>query len=93
MHLLIEVYAPKFGNKTLGRCGELELNNLKLSKSAWSGFCGDGTKSKLYDPDLHMGDSKAKVKENENKGERKKSSEVDSKKILIRISKDERRRL
>lgn len=60
MHTLIEVYAPKFGKKTLGRCGELELGShrisdelegLKLSKSAWSGFSGDGTMAKLYDPD------------------------------------------
>jgi hypothetical protein len=60
MHSLAEVYAPKFGQKTLGRCGELELGShriseelksLELSKSAWSGFCGDGTMAKLYDPD------------------------------------------
>jgi hypothetical protein len=60
MHSLVEVYASKFGKKTLGRCGELELGShriseelkgLKLSKSAWSGFCGDGTMAKLYDPD------------------------------------------
>ena len=60
MHTLVEVYASKFGKKTLGRCGELELGShriseelkgLKLSKSAWSGFCGDGTMAKLYDPD------------------------------------------
>jgi hypothetical protein len=62
MHSLVEVYAPKFGKKTLGRCGELELGThrisqelkgLKLSKTAWSGFSGDGTMAKLYDPDQH----------------------------------------
>jgi hypothetical protein len=60
MHSLVEVYAPKLGKKTFGRCGELELGShrisnelkdLKLSKSAWSGFCGDGIMAKLYDPD------------------------------------------
>lgn len=60
MHSLVEVYAPRFGKKILGKCGELELGShrisdelkdLELSKSAWSGFCGDGTMAKLYDPD------------------------------------------
>ncbi len=60
MHSLIEGRASKFGQKMWGKCGELELGshrisdelkNLKLSKSARSGFCGENTMSKLYDPD------------------------------------------
>jgi hypothetical protein len=61
MHTLVEVNAPKFGKKSLGRCGKLELGShriseelkeLRMSKAAWSGFCGDGTMAKLYDPDI-----------------------------------------
>ena len=60
MHTLIEGQAGKYGQKILGRCGELELGShrisdelktLELSKSAWSGFCGESTMSKLHDPD------------------------------------------
>jgi hypothetical protein len=60
MHALAEGRAAKFGQKMLGKCGELELGShrisdelkaLELSKSAWSGFCGEGAMSKLYDPD------------------------------------------
>lgn len=60
MHTLIEGRAAKFGQKMWGKCGELELGShrisdelkdLGLSKSAWSGFCGEGAMSKLYDPD------------------------------------------
>ena len=60
MHTLIEGRARKYGKNMLGRCGELELGshkiseelkNLKMSKSAWRGLSGEGTMSKLHDPD------------------------------------------
>ncbi|MBW1855431.1 MAG: hypothetical protein JRJ00_12265 [Deltaproteobacteria bacterium] len=60
MHTLIEGRAAKFGQKILGKCGELELGshrisdelrNFKMSKSSWIGFSGENTMSKLYDPD------------------------------------------
>ena len=31
MHSLVEGYAPKFGKKTFGRCGELELGSHRIS--------------------------------------------------------------
>lgn len=61
MHTLVEVFAPKFGKKTLGKWGELELGShriseelksLKLNGSSRIGFCGDGTMAKLHDPDI-----------------------------------------
>jgi hypothetical protein len=61
MHTLIEGRADKFGQKMWGKCGELELGshrisdeirNLKLSKSARSGFSGEGAMSKLYLPNM-----------------------------------------
>jgi hypothetical protein len=60
LHSLIEGLAPKTGQKILGRCGKLELGShlisrelesLKPNQTAWSGTYGEGTMSKLYDPD------------------------------------------
>lgn len=62
MHTLVEVLSAKYGKKSLGKFGELELGShrisnelkqLKLKKTAWSGFCGDSTMSKLHDPDQY----------------------------------------
>ena len=70
MHTLIEGCAAKFGQKILGRCGELELGshrisdelrNLKMSKSSWLGFSGENTMSKLYDPDQQWDKSTMKL--------------------------------
>lgn len=61
MHTLVEGRADNFGQKMLGKCGELELGshrisdeikNLGLSKSAWSGFSGESAMSKLHHPDM-----------------------------------------
>lgn len=61
MHTLIEGRAEKFGQKTWGNCGELELGSHKisdeirslgLSGSAKSGFFGDSIMSKLHYPDM-----------------------------------------
>jgi hypothetical protein len=60
MHTLVKAHAAKYGQVKFGKCGELELGshrisnelkNLDLSKFAWSGFFGEGTMSRLYDPD------------------------------------------
>jgi len=61
MHAPVEGWAPKFGSVTLGRgfaeleLGEhpisQELRELKLSSVARTGFYGEGTMTKLYDPD------------------------------------------
>ena len=52
MHALAEGRADKFGELKLGshRISD-ELKNLGLSKSAWSGFSGEGAMTKLHHPD------------------------------------------
>jgi hypothetical protein len=59
MHTLIEGRAAKFGQKILGKCGELELGShhisdelrkLEMSTSSWIGFSAENAMSKLNHP-------------------------------------------
>lgn len=60
MHALVDGWAPRLGAVVMGSIAELELGehrvskelaDLNLSKTARSGFYGEGVMTKLFDPD------------------------------------------